>query len=381
MMRQVEHRLVFFSVFLGLASLVTPPAAPAQQAVPPPAAAAAGMPAVAPQTETTEEFNRRLENLRKSFGDRTAQRPDDEYRIGAHDLLEINVFEAPELNRSLRVSAAGDISMPLAGAVHSAGLTARELEAALEFRLRAYMKDPRVGVFVSSVESHPVSVVGAVKKPGVFQVRGAKSLLEMLSLAEGLSDDAGDAVLVMRGAGLRFGADSARDPVDAVASAQQPASAASGAPAPPGAEFQTVRVNLRELLESADPRSNVPVYPGDIVKVTRAGIVYVVGDVKKPGGFVMRSDEKISVLKAVALAEGLTVTSAKSKMKIIRTDSAGERQEIPIDIDRIVAGKVQDPVLKPADILFVPHSTGKAALSRGSEAAFSAVTGLLIFRW
>jgi polysaccharide export outer membrane protein len=366
----MEHRVISLALFLGLVSFAAPRPAhaaparhggPAQQAASPSTAAA-------PQTETTEEFNRRLDHLRKSLADATPQAGADEYRIGAHDLLEINVFEAPELNRSVRVAAAGEISMPLAGAVQAAGLTARELEAALESRLRAYMKNPRVGVFVSAIESHPVSVVGAVKKPGVFQVRGPKSVLEMLSLAEGLADDAGDTVLVMRGAGLRFATDSAGD---------SPASSAAADENAPG----TVRVNLRELLESADPRSNVPVYPGDIVKVTRAGIVYVVGDVKKPGGFVMRSDEKISVLKAVALAEGLTPTSSKSKTKIIRTNAAGEREEIPIDLDHILAGKSQDPVLKPADIVFIPHSTGKAAMFRGTEAAFSAITGILIFRW
>src|ERR1700726_1089113 len=212
------------------------------------------------QDDSTQDYNLRIEQLRRLYSDQAQATEAGEYRIGAHDLLEINVFEAPDLNRSLRVSAGGEISMPLLGAIQSTGLTARELEGVIEIKLRQYMKDPHVGVFVTTVESHPVSVVGAVKKPGVFQVRGTKTVLEMLSMAEGLSDDAGDQVLVMRGAGLQFGSDSTRDPSNS--------NPDSGPPANPPSN-ETIKINLKDLLESGDQRYNVPVYPGDIVKVTR----------------------------------------------------------------------------------------------------------------
>jgi polysaccharide export outer membrane protein len=313
------------------------------------------------QGETTEDYNRRLAQLNQSLATPSADAEQGEYRIGAHDLLEINVFEAPDLNRSLRVSAGGEISMPLLGAVQSSGLTARELEGTLEVKLRQYMKDPHVGVFVTTVESHPVSVVGAVKKPGVFQIRGTKTVLEMLSMAEGLADDAGDEVLVMRGAGLHFGSDSA-----------SPAS---------GPDDGTIKINLKDLLESGDPRYNVPVYPGDIVKVTRGGIVYVIGDVKKPGGFVLKSDQYMSVLKAIALAEGLNATAAKSRAKIIRTDEkTGQRTEFPIDLGKVLAGKTPDAPLKAADIVFVPNSSGKTVLYKGTEAVVATASGLIIWR-
>jgi polysaccharide export outer membrane protein len=345
-------------------------------------------PATPPAThsETTEDYNRRLEQLNQSLATHPANNEQAEYRIGAHDLLEINVFEAPDLNRSLRVSASGEISMPLLGAIQSTGLTARELEGVIEIKLRQYMKDPHVGVFVTTVESHPVSVVGAVKKPGVFQVRGTKTVLEMLSMAEGLSDDAGDEVLVMRGAGLQFGSDSTRssaNPDVAPSSAPQPAPQdrpyASTLGNSPGNE--TVKINLKDLLESGDQRYNVPVYPGDIVKVTRGGIIYVIGDVKKPGGFVLKSDQYMSVLKAVALAEGLNATAAKSRTKIIRTDEkTGQRTEFPIDLGKVLAGKSPDTPLRPADIVFVPNSSGKTILYKGSEAAVATASGLVIWR-
>jgi polysaccharide export outer membrane protein len=337
------------------------------------------------QTETTQDYNQRLEQLRHMLAKTGEGAAASDYRIGANDLLEINIFEAPEFNRSLRVSAGGEITMPLLGTVQSAGLTSRELEKVLEDRLRRYMKDPHAGVFVSSVQSHPVSVAGAVKKPGVFQIQGAKSLLEMLSMAEGLADDAGDEVLVMRGAGLRVGMSRLSDTPDRNADHQS--TPGERAPAPSASmqeiassENETVRINLKNLLESGDERFNIPVYPGDIVKVTRAGIVYVVGEVKKPGGFVLKTHEQMSVLKAIALAEGLTSTSAKGRTRIIRTDeNTGQKTEVPVDLDKILAGKTPDPPLNSADIVFVPNSAGKTALYKGSEAALATVSGLVIF--
>ncbi len=353
----IKNRLIFFAAVLGACVLLCPGASYSQTAQE--ETNRTGKPV---QGETTEDYNRRLEHLNKSLAAPSADSEQGEYRIGAHDLLEINVFEAPDLNRSLRVSASGEISMPLLGAVQSSGLTARELEGTLEVKLRQYMKDPHVGVFVTTVESHPVSVVGAVKKPGVFQIRGTKTVLEMLSMSEGLADDAGDEVLVMRGAGLHFGADTA-------------------SPAAGPNDNDTIKINLKDLLESGDPRYNVAVYPGDIVKVTRGGIVYVIGDVRKPGGFVLKSDQNMSVLKAIALAEGLNSTAAKSRTKIIRTDEkTGERLEFPIDLGKVLAGKTPDTPLKPADIVFVPNSSGKTVLYKGSEAAVATASGLIIWR-
>ena len=127
---------------------------------------------------------------------------------------------------------------------------------------------------------------------------------------------------------------------------------------------------------------NVPVRPGDIVKVTRAGIVYVVGEVQKPGGFVLQNNESISVLQALALAEGATHTSATSRARIIRTDPiTGKRTEIPMNLGKILSGKAPDTFLQPKDIVFVPNSAAKNMLYRGSEAALQTATGVAIYRW
>ena len=286
------------------------------------------------------------------------------------------MFEAPELNGSLRVSAGGEISLSLLGTVKAAGLNPQELESVLDELLRRnYMKDPHVGVFVREMQSHPVSVVGAVKKPGVFQIRGSKSLLETLSMAEGLSDDAGDTVLVMRGASLPT--ISGLSPTRA-GEAKQADTGPLAATMPRSA---TVEVNLKDLLNSDDPRYNVSIYPGDIVKVTRAGIIYVMGEVKKPGGFVMRDNENLSVVQALALAEGLTRTSARSQARIIRTDNvSGARTELPIDLKKVLEGKVGDSLLEPRDILFVPNSGSRNVLYRGLDTVVAIGTGVAIYR-
>ena len=342
-----------------------------------------------PNLETSGDWNHRLKELLDSNPSARALSA-QEYRIGPEDVLNINVFEAQELNREVRVSAGREISLPLLGSVRAAGLTPRELEFVLQELLhRTYMKDPHVSVFVREMQSHPVSVMGAVRRPGVFQIRGSKTLLEVLSLAEGLADDAGETVIILRGAALSAEPDS---PTDHAAASDPP----SPGPQSPGeanaasspvndnrsASEGAVQVNLKDLLESSDSRSNPLVHPGDIVKVTRAGVVYVIGEVRKPGGFVLKSNEKISVLQALALSEGLTPTASKGAARIIRTDQqSGERKETPINLGKILAGKAPDPFLGPKDIVFVPNSAAKTTMTRGVEAAAQTLTGLLIFHW
>jgi len=323
-----------------------------------------------------EDWNQRLQELMQS-AESPAAVSTDEYRIGPYDLLEITIFQAPEMNRQVRVSASGEITIPLLGAVQAAGLSTRELEFVLQELLRRrYMKDPHVGVFVAEMKSHPVSVFGAVKRPGVYQIQGIRTLIEILALAEGLADDAGDTVVVMRGAGS-FGAE-AQDPHSST-TLERPAGF-KDSDLSSDAEKRSVEIDLKALLETGDPSYNVTVYPGDIVKVTRAGIVYVVGEVRKPGGFVLKTNENISVLQALALGEGLTSTAAKGRAQVIRTDDDGERIEIPIDLGEILKGKADDPLLQPNDIVFVPNSAGKKALYTGLDAAIRTVSGVIIWR-
>jgi polysaccharide biosynthesis/export protein len=309
--------------------------------------------------------------------------------IGSDDLLNISVFEAPEMNTTLRVSANGDISMHLLGEVHAAGLTPRELQSVLQELLRrSYMKDPHVGVFIQELQSHPVSVVGAVKMSGVFQIRGPKTLIEILSMAQGLADDAGDTVSI-----LHSGEQSDLNNLSHPEMKQSAASRVlqshemlikNEAIGPSAADQYPIieNINLRGLLESSNPKLNVLVRPGDVVTVSRAGIVYVVGEVNKPGGFVLQNNESISILQALALAQGTTHTSAISQTRIIRTDAInGKREEIPINLGKIFSGKEADVLLEPKDVVFVPNSAAKSMLYRGSAAALQTAAGVAIYKW
>lgn len=343
--------------------------------------------------ETTQDYNQRIAELAKESKAADGSYPHGDYQIGPEDLLEISVLEAPDLNRTVRVTDDGAISLALLGSIQAAGLSTRELQGDLEDRLRhTYMKDPQVSVFVQEMRSHPVSVFGAVEKPGVYQIRYAKTLVEVLSMAQGLADDAGDTVIVMRHPG-----DTA-DPAlaslfstNSTLASGRPSEMAISAPGPSGlatgetSGAESMAINLKDLLDSSNPRSNVLVYPGDLVKVARAGIVYVVGQVHKPGGFLLKTNENISVLQAIALAEGLTPNAKGKEARIVLAGGSNEsRKEIAINLDKIMAGKAPAPFLKPDDVLFVPNSAGKETLhvlEQSTAGIVGALGGAAIYRW
>jgi polysaccharide export outer membrane protein len=327
--------------------------------------------------ETTDDWNRRLEQLVHSAITNAKNSPSPgDYRIGPDDMLQIKVFDAPDLSQTVRVAGDGDISLPLLGTIKAAGMTPRELELVLQALLRrTYMKDPQVTVTVTEMQSHSVSVLGAVKTPGVFQIRGTKTLLEMLSMAQGLSPDAGNAVVVMRGTGYAFDSNhspKAGEKSVAAAGVQDGASVSpvSASSANTG-EAKTIEISLKRLLNSGDPKYNVAIYPGDIIKVKAAGIVYVVGDVMRPGGFPIQDNEHMTVLQAIALGEGIGPDAQKNKAKIIRVAENGQQIELPIRLGDILGGKTPDPVLQPKDVLFIPKNgasaAGKAALKTLSQ--------------
>jgi len=342
-----------------------------------------------PPLQTAAQINQRLQQASENLAGPAAESQAGESRLGPDDLLNITVFEAPEMNSTVRISASGEISLELLGAVHAAGLTPRELESVLhEMLRRTYMKDPHVGVFVQELQSHPVSVVGAVKMPGVFQIRGTKTVIEVLSMAQGLTDDAGDTVVIMHGAGVngpggpRASGNGMLTENAAAPSHELFPSFENSQPAAQEKTGEIEEINLKKLLNSDDSALNVQVHPGDIVKVPRAGIVYVVGEVQKPGGFVLQNNENISVLQALALAQGPTHTSATSRCRLIRTDPAtGKRTEIPMNLGKILSGRAPDSYLQPKDIVFVPNSAAKSALYRGSVSALQVATGVAIYKW
>lgn len=315
--------------------------------------------------ETTDDWNRRLQELVHSAVSNAQKKPSaNDYRIGPNDELAINVLDAPDLSNAVTVSGDGNISVPLLGTIKVGGLTPREVELVLQALLRrTYMKDPQVTVTVIEMQSHTVSVIGSVKNPGTFQIPGPKSLLEVLSMAGGIAPDAGNSVLVMRGtsAGFYRHSNVLIQNVKATGGQTQGSSQEAISSSDNTASSGTIEVNLKRLLESGDSKYNVTVYPGDIVKVKTAGIVYVVGDVTRPGGFPVQDNERMTVLQAIALGGGIAPNADKSKAKIIRVAQNGKQIQLPVHLGKILTGKSPDLLLQPKDVLFIPTNGSKAA--------------------
>ncbi len=294
-----------------------------------------------------------------------------DYVIGPDDLLEIDVMDVAQLSRPCRVSPTGTIVVQLLPEpIEAAGLTPLLLSRVIEERLKAagLVTYPHVTVGVKESRSHSIAVGGAVKRPQIYPVFGRITMMDLLSQAEGLSDDAGSKAVIARGdLALKVLAD-------------QRASEGGGVVTDAD---RTARVDLRKLLEAADSTQNISLYPGDSVTVQRAGIVYVVGAVNRPGGFPMKSeDEEITVLNALALAEDVAPTASKSRATIIRKNptSPEGRQRIKVDLNKVLAGRAADLHLQASDILYVPDSSAKRVLRRSGEAAVSITTGLIIWR-
>lgn len=273
---------------------------------------------------------------------------DAEYRVGPGDTLEVAVFEVEELGRSATISADGRIRLPLIGPVEVGGKTPQEIEGEISsLYADGYLNDPQVTVSVVDFRSQPVSVLGAVREPGVYQLLGRRRLSDVLALAGGLSEEVGGTIRISRNA---------------------------------AGEQREIEVSVSNLLSlHPAPEDDPYVEPHDSIQISKAGVVYVLGAVGKPGGFPIREQEPMTALRAISLAEGTEGVAARKRARIIRRRD-GEEQEMPIRLDRILAGKALDPELEPNDIVYLPDSKLKKSLNRGSEAIIQMATGLVIWR-
>ena len=327
------------------------------------------------KVETSQQTNAKIQQLAALADARPVG-----MTIGSGDLLHIDVFDVPELSRDVRVSDTGEISFPLLPErVPAAGLTPFQLEGKFEDILaeRGLVSHPQVTVFIKEQLSQPVSVVGAVNHTMVYQITHPTSLLEVLVAAGGIADTAGSVVMVTR-------------PAPPAARAK-PVSASNEPPGdPPGdtpearpADEQKITIRLQDLLESGDSVYNIPIYGGDTITVPPAGIVYILGfGIVQPGGYVLQGHgEQITVLKALALAHGLTTFAKSDSAVILRNNPAtGGRDQLPVHIKAIENHKIEDVPLQTNDILYVPDSVGKKVLAHGATAALGVGSGVAIYR-
>jgi polysaccharide export outer membrane protein len=285
------------------------------------------------------------------------------YILGPGDQIAIHVLSLDEINdKPISIDPNGSIRLPLIGEIHVSGLTVQQLQSQITQRLNTYMVQPDVSVSITNFRSQPVSVIGAVNTPGVHQLEGRKTLAEMLSLAGGLRPDAGYRVELTRH--IEWG----NIPLP-------------NAVTDPTGTFSVAEIALKEIIEAKNPAKNVLIMPNDVISVPRAQVVYVIGEVHKPGGFALQDRETVSVLEALSMAEGLGRTAAPAGAKILRARSGdSNRIQIAVDLKKILGGREKDVPLQPNDILLIPNSKSKNAAVRSFEAALQIGTGLAIYR-
>jgi polysaccharide export outer membrane protein len=337
------------------------------------------------------------------------------------------VFDVPELSKEVRVGQTGTINIPLIPVrLRIAGLTETQAEEKIAELLEAngLVSHPEVSVSVKEHRSQPITVVGAVQHPMVYQADRDVTLLEVLAEAGGITNDAGDNVIVTRQRAFALeevanpqtnsgtaapgsGEPPSLDPPAAPAPAEKLADASpktqsfpsaeelarakpaatpapanvdsAGAPTTP--DSSTITIGLSELLETGDTRNNILLHAGDVVTVPHAGIVYVLGAVTRPGGFVVSNDRtQLTTLKVLSLAGGLTSIAKTQHAVIIRKDDTGKQTETPVDLKKVLNRESEDITMHASDILFIPDDRTKQALFRALEIGLGIGTAVAVFR-
>jgi len=263
--------------------------------------------------------------------------------LGVGDLLDVRVFDTPELSSKLRVDEKGEITLPIGGAVTVEGLTAEQVGIAIEERLRQrhILRDPHVDVFVDEYATQGVTVAGEVKMPGIYPWTGKHTVLDFISAAGGVTAYASKTVTISR-----------KD------------------------REQVISFQLQNSLQTPSG-DDLEARPGDRILVARAGVVYVVGDVGRPGGYLIENNDTVTVLKALALAQGMNKT-ARYDAKLIRHAPSGPT-ETDLPLKKILANQAADPQLEDGDILFVPVSGGKQFADKGVTAILQTAVGVVIY--
>jgi polysaccharide export outer membrane protein len=371
--------------------------------------------------ETSQQTNDRIRAL--SAASRAL--PPHDYVIGSGDLLAVQVFDVQELSREVRVSQTGTIGIPLIPVrLHVAGLTEIQAQRKIAEVLESngLVSHPDVSVTVKDRKSKPITIVGAVGHSMVYQADRQVTLIEVLAEAGGISNDAGDTVIVTRletdpasdseppnigsadaaptalpqaapNAEPTAHASASPAPADSIApdpTARTAANVSSSPPPPKSSDVpdpapppiaNTITVNLARILENGDTSSNIVLQPGDVVTVPHAGIVYALGAVARPGGFVVSNDRgQLTTLKLLSLAGGLDHAAKSDHAVIVRHDGNGQQHEVEVDLKKVMKFETEDVRLQPSDILYVPKSAAKQALIKTAELSAAIGTAVVIYR-
>src|SRR5580692_8361479 len=333
----------------------------------------------AQRVETPQQTNDRLREL--AAAPRAAVPPSD-YVIGSGDLISVQVFDVPEISRELRVSQTGTIGLPLVPVrLHVSGLTEMQAERKIQevLEVNGLVSHPEVTVTVKEKKNRPITIVGAVAHPMVYEADRQVRLIDVIAAAGGIAPDAGDHVIITRperdassdpsdASGTGTDHDAPPQPADSSAAGSAPATPPDPSQNTPPALANTITVSLNQILETGDMTNNIVVLPGDVVTVPHAGIVYVLGAVTKPGGYTVSNDRaQLTALKVLSLAGGLNRTAKSDHAVIVRKDGTGQQHEVEVDLKKVMKFQAEDVQLRPSDILYVPTSVAKRPQSESQS--------------
>jgi polysaccharide export outer membrane protein len=278
--------------------------------------------------------------------------------IGPDDSVTITEINSEEISKSWRVSSSGDLDLPLVGRVHAAGLSTEQLAENLTERLRQYVRNPHVVVFISESRSRPVVIAGAVHHPGTYQADSGTTLLAVIQMAAGL-DAPGPNLIVTRE--LKYG------PLPLPGTARD----ADG-------QHTSVELLIQDVTDPSNPASNLQMQPHDVISVlSQRHMIYVVGEVNRPGAIELVTQNTLSLIQTLATAGGLTKLSAPRNAEIMRQDRTGVyKMQGKVDLKALMTGKIEDRLLSPGDILFVPSSILKSYTQTASASLLT--TGSLL---
>src|SRR6185312_7867230 len=287
----------------------------------------------------------------------------DTYIIGPGDVITVAVLDSQDVpDKPMQVDPEGQIALPLVGRIEVAGTSVSALEKEITPRLRDYSRNPQVSVNVTTLGSRPVSVLGAVNSPGIYQLGGTKNLAQVIALAKGLAPDAGGLIRITR------------------YRSEESAPAGRGADQAEAKPSITL-VNVKDLLTNSSEVAAMPIRANDVITVPKAAVVYVIGEVKNPGAQKLNDRETITVLEALSAAAGVLPTGSPKHAKLLRRDpKTMQRVETALNVKRIMTGKADNVTLRPDDILLIPRDTARAVGLKTVDAAIQLGTGALIYR-
>jgi polysaccharide export outer membrane protein len=275
-----------------------------------------------------------------------------EYKLGVGDQLNIWVAQLDQFSGKIfTVDREGCITPPMAGRLYVKGMTVGQAEEAVKTALRRYIRDPEVGLSLAETKNEGVSITGSVARPGVYQLSQGRTLVEMLMMAGGLQPTAGPFAAILR----------------PLSSGRLPL---AGAHNDSTGKYSLAQINVRALLSLQKSADNIALMAGDTVSVSEARMVYVVGDVNKPGAFPVNDERQMTALQALAMAGGPLKSAAPQSARIVRSSTPGRKPDlIDVNLKRLLKGKTEDLQMEANDVLFVPSSAQKAITARAVDAA------------